>query len=46
MEQTYDVYMVNGNIHHDVDKTTIILHLLNQTSIAYIKAHKKEAKND
>ena len=42
MNKTYDVYMVNGQIHHDVAESTIIHHLLNQTGIAYIKTHKTE----
>lgn len=37
METTFDVYFVNGHIAHNVDKSTIVLHLLNQTGIAYIK---------
>ena len=42
MDKTFDVYMVNGQIHYDVKESTIILHLLNQTGIAYIKTHSKE----
>ena len=42
MNKTYDVYFTNGNIGYDVEESTIILHLLNQTGIAYIKTHQKE----
>lgn len=42
MDKTYDVYMVDGSIRYDVKESTIILHLLNQTGIAYIKTHRAE----
>jgi hypothetical protein len=42
MNKTYDVYMTNGHIAYDVEESTIILHLLNQTGIAYIKTSVKE----
>ncbi len=40
MNNTYDVYMTNGHIAYNVDESTIILHLLNQTGIAFIKSSK------
>ena len=42
MSNRFDVYFINGHIAHDVDQSTIVLHLLNQTAIAYIKTAKKE----
>jgi hypothetical protein len=41
MDKTFDVYFVNGHIAYDVDQSTIVLHLLNQTGIAYIQTAKK-----
>ncbi len=41
MNKTYDVYMTNGHVAHNVEESTIILHLLNQTGIAYIKSTKE-----
>lgn len=41
MNRTYDVYMINGRIAHNVEESTIILHLLNQTGILYIKSTKE-----
>ena len=41
MDNRFDVYFVNGHIAHDVDQSTIVLHLLNQTGIAYIKTAKQ-----
>lgn len=43
MKTTFDVYFVNGHIAYNVDKSTIVSHLLNQTGIAYIKTTKEGA---